>query len=58
MVTLWRLFAMQSNACHPLRLKPYGYVQKYQTQLYICQSTTSLCQGFFVVCVYMHINPD
>ena len=33
-------------------------VQKYQTQLYICRSTTSLCQGFFVVCVYMHISPD
>ena len=58
MVTLWRLFAMQSNACHTLRLKTYGYVQKYQTQLYICGSTTSLCQGFFVLCVYMHKNPD
>ena len=23
MVTLWRLFAMQNNASHPLRLKPY-----------------------------------
>ena len=28
MVTSWRLFAMQINACHPLKLKPYGYVQK------------------------------
>ena len=25
MATLWRLFAMQSNACHPWSLKPYGY---------------------------------
>ena len=57
-VTVIRLFAIQSNAYHPLRLKPYGYVQKYQTQLYICRSTTSLCQGFFVVCVYMLINLD
>ena len=57
MVTPWRLFAMQSNACHTLTLKPYGYVQKYQTQLYICRSTTSLCQGIFVLCVCMHINP-
>ena len=58
MVTPWRLFAMQINTCHPLRLKPFGYVQKYQTHLYICRSVTSLCQGFFIVCVYMHINPD
>ena len=56
MVTPWRLFAMQRNAYHTLRLKPYGYVLKYQTQLYICRSMTSLCQGFFVLCVYMHIN--
>ena len=58
MVTSWRLFVMQNQACYPLRLKPYRYIQKYQTQLYICGSATSLCQGFFVVCVYMHINPD
>ena len=51
MATLWRLFAMQSTACRPLRLTPYGYVQTYQTQLYICRSTTSMCQGFFAVCV-------
>ena len=57
-VTPWRLCAMQNNECHPLRLKPCRYVQKIQTQLYICRSTTSFCQGFFVVCVYMHINPD
>ena len=41
------------KACHPLRLKPYVYVQKYQTQLYICRSLTSLCKGFLVVRVYM-----
>ena len=58
MVMPWRLFAMQIHTYHPLRLKPYRYVQKYQTQLYICQFTTSLCQGFFVVCVNMHIYPD
>ena len=58
MVTPWRLFAMQIHAYHPLRLKPYRYVQKYQTQLYICRSTRSLCQGFFVVCVNMHMYPD
>ena len=58
MVTPWQLFAMQIHAYHTLRLKPYRYVQKYQTQLYICRSTTSLCQGFFVVCVNMHIYPD
>ena len=54
----WQLFVMQINTCHPLRLKPFGYVQKYQTQLYIGRSTSSLCQGFFVVCVYKNINPD
>ena len=58
MVTPWQLFTMKNNACHPLRLKPYRYVQKYQTQLYICRSTTSLLQGFFVVCIYIRINPD
>ena len=58
MVTPWRLFGMQNKACHPLRLKPYRYIQKYQTRFYICRFTTSLCQGIFVVCVYMHINPD
>ena len=58
MVTSWRLFVMPNQACHPLRLKPYRYIQKYQTQLYICGSVTSLCQGFLVVCVYSHINPD
>ena len=36
----------------------YIYIYIYQTQLYICRSTTFSCQGFFVVCVYMHINPD
>ena len=58
MVTPWRLFAMQNNKCHQLRLKPYSYIQKYQTQLCICRSTTSVCQEFCVVCVYMHINSD
>ena len=58
MVTSWRLFVMRNKACHPFRLKPYRYIQKYQTHLYICRSMTSLCQGFFVVCVYMYINPD
>ena len=57
MVTPWRLYTMRNNACHPLRFRPYRYVQKCQTQLYICRST-SLLQGFFVACVYMHINPD
>ena len=57
MVTSWRLFVMQNTACHALRLKPYRYIQKYQTQLYICRSTKSICQVFFVVCVDMHINP-
>ena len=58
MVKSWWLFVMQNKACHPLRLKPYKWIQKYQTQLCICRSTTSLCQGFFVVCVYIHINSD
>ena len=53
MVMPWRLFAMQNNAFYPLRLKPYGYVQNYQTQLYICRYMISLCHGFFVVCVYI-----
>ena len=57
MVTSWRLFVMQNKACHPLRFKPYRYIQKYQTHLHICRSMTSLCQGFLVVCVYMNINP-
>ena len=57
MVTSWRLFVMQNTACHALRLKPYRYIQKYQTQLYICRSTKSIYQVFFVVCVDMHINP-
>ena len=35
----------------------HTYIQKYQTELHICRSTTSFCQGFFVVCVYMDINP-
>ena len=51
-------FAMQNKECHQLRLKPYSYIQKYQTQLCICRSTTSLCQGFCVVCVYLHMNRD
>ena len=58
MVTSWGLFVVQNMACHPVRLKLYRYIQKYQTQLYICRSMTSMCQVFFVVCVYMHINPD
>ena len=58
MVMSWRLFVMQNKACYPLKLKPCSYIQKYQTQLYICRSTATLCQGFFVLCVYMHINPD
>ena len=58
MVRALRLFAMQINACHPLRLKPYGYVQKVPNTGYISRSTTSMCQGFFVVWVYKHINPD
>ena len=56
MVTPWRFIVMQNKACHPLILQPFRYTQKYQ--LHICRSTTSLCQWFFVVCVYMHINPD
>ena len=57
MVLKWPMFASPPGH-DELRLQPYGYVQKFQTQLYICRSTTSLCQGFSVVCVYMHINPD
>ena len=54
MVTSWRLFVMQSTACHPLRLKLYRYIQKYQTQLFICRSTTSdYVSGIhFCVCWY------
>ena len=48
MVTSWRLFLMQNKASHTLRLEPYRHIQKYQTQLYICGSTTPLFQGFFV----------
>ena len=51
MVTSWRLYVMQSTACHPLRLKPYRYIQKYQTQLFICRSTTSMCQVYSFLCV-------
>ena len=51
MVTLWWLFVMQNTVCLPLRLKPYRFIQKYQTQLYICRSTTSMCRVFFDVCV-------
>ena len=58
MVTSWWLLMMQYKACHSLILKPFRCIQKYQTQLYLCRSTTSSCQGFFAVCVYMHINPD
>ena len=57
MVTPWRLCAMQSNECHPLGLKPNGYVQKYQTQLYICRSATYLYQGS-LMCVCVHKNPN
>ena len=52
------VIVMRNKACHPLRLNPYRYIQKYQTHLYICRSTISLCHGFFVVCVYMHMYPD
>ena len=50
-VTSWRLFVMRNKASHQLRLNPYRYIQKYETRLYICRSSTSLCQGFFVVSV-------
>ena len=58
MVTPWRLFVMQNNARRPLRLKSSRYIQKCQTQLYICRFTTSLCQGFLAVCVYMQMDPS
>ena len=54
MVTSWRLFAMQNNECHQLRLKPYSYIQKYQTQLCICRSTTSVSGILCCVCLYAH----
>ena len=57
-MTSRRLFVMRNKASHPLRLKPYRYILKYQMQLYICRSMTYLCQGFFIVCVYMDKNPD
>ena len=54
MVTSWRLFAMQNNECHQLRLKAYSYIQKYQTQLCICRSTTSVSGILCCVCLYAH----
>ena len=49
MVTPWRLFAMQINACHPLQLKPYGYVPNikhistFVDLRYLCVRDSLLC---------------
>ena len=55
MVMSWRLFVIQSKACHPLRLKPFRYIQKYQTQLYICH-LWHLCarDSLHCECLYAH----
>ena len=40
-----------------IKTQTYRYIQKYQTQLYICRSTTFMYQVFVVVCADMHMNP-
>ena len=55
MVTTWRLFAMQSNACHPLRLKPYGYVQKISNRVVYLSIYDIFVSGILCcVCLYAH----
>ena len=52
MVTPWRLLAMQNKACHPLKLKSYRYVQKYQTQCTFI-NLRHLCVRDSLFCVFI-----
>ena len=54
-VTPWRLFGMQNKACHPLRLKPYRYIQKISnTVLHLSIYDIFVSGNLCCVCLYAH----